>query len=90
MTTCTVEYYGPSGNKQNIEALCVVPLNNINEKAYLLLWFWLHLVSLFAASHLFVLLLLVTFSFFRAFVLKYACPDASPEVHLENDRGLDH
>uniref|UniRef100_A0A6M2DL53 Innexin n=1 Tax=Xenopsylla cheopis TaxID=163159 RepID=A0A6M2DL53_XENCH len=37
---CTLTDYGPSGTKQIKDALCVLPLNIVNEKLYALLWFW--------------------------------------------------
>ena len=32
--------YGPSGTIENKDGLCVLPLNIINEKIYVFLWFW--------------------------------------------------
>lgn len=37
---CTFHKYGPSGTIQNHDGLCVLPLNIINEKIYVFLWFW--------------------------------------------------
>ena len=41
MTKCSFNYYGASGNIQKIDALCLLPLNIVNEKIYIFLWFWL-------------------------------------------------
>lgn len=38
---CTFHKYGPSGTIQTHDGLCVLPLNIINEKIYVFLWFWL-------------------------------------------------
>lgn len=38
---CTYENYGPSGTIQLIDAVCTLPLNIVNEKLYIFLWFWL-------------------------------------------------
>ena len=40
MTKCTFKKYGPSGTIQNHDAQCVLPINIINEKIYVFLWFW--------------------------------------------------
>jgi len=37
---CTFNKYGPSGSIQRHDALCVLPLNIINEKIYIFLYFW--------------------------------------------------
>lgn len=51
LAKCTYAEYGPSGDIQKIDALCVLPLNVVNEKLYLVLWFWfcsLSIISLFS------------------------------------------
>jgi len=37
---CQFSKYGPSGTIQNHDALCVLPLNIINEKIYIFIYFW--------------------------------------------------
>jgi len=37
---CSFKLYGPSGSIQRHDALCVLPLNIINEKIYIFLYFW--------------------------------------------------
>ncbi|KAL3244227.1 hypothetical protein MRX96_018853 [Rhipicephalus microplus] len=37
---CTFLKYGQSGTIENLEAICVLPLNIINEKVFAFLWFW--------------------------------------------------
>ena len=41
MTKCTFHKFGPSGNIEKIDSLCLLPINVINEKIYVFLWFWL-------------------------------------------------
>ena len=41
MTKCDFLMYGPSGTLQNVDALCVLGVNAMNEKIFLALWFWL-------------------------------------------------
>jgi hypothetical protein len=37
---CDFHMYGPTGTIEKHDALCVLPLNIINEKIYVFLWFW--------------------------------------------------
>jgi len=41
MTKCLYQKYGPSGSIQTHDALCMLPINVINEKIYVFIWFWL-------------------------------------------------
>jgi len=41
VTKCTFNKFGPSGTLQRRDAMCVLPVNIINEKIYVFLWFWL-------------------------------------------------
>jgi len=46
MTKCEFHKFGSSGTVEKLDALCVLPLNIINEKIYVFLWFWFVVVSL--------------------------------------------
>ena len=37
---CHMHLFGPSGTMQNLDGLCVLPLNILHDKVYLILWFW--------------------------------------------------
>jgi len=45
VTKCNFYKYGASGSIQKHDALCVMALNVINEKIYVVLWFWFAFVS---------------------------------------------
>ena len=46
MTKCTFHKFGPSGTVQKFDGLCVLPLNIINEKIYVFLWFWFVILAI--------------------------------------------
>jgi hypothetical protein len=46
VTKCTFHLYGPAGTVEKKDGLCVLPLNNINEKIYIFIWFWLIIVAI--------------------------------------------
>lgn len=46
VTKCIFNKYGPSGSIQNFDGLCILPLNSINEKIYVFLWFWFVFLSI--------------------------------------------
>merc|ERR1712106_519586 len=41
VTSCTFHSVGTAAGEQKFNSLCILSLNIINEKVYLLLWFWL-------------------------------------------------
>merc|ERR1719180_553384 len=41
MTKCIFEKFGFSGTVETHDALCMLPINVVNEKIYVFLWFWL-------------------------------------------------
>ncbi|KAF4517912.1 hypothetical protein B566_EDAN001866 [Ephemera danica] len=45
VTKCEFHKYGPSGTIQKFDGLCVLPLNIVNEKIYVFLWFWFVILS---------------------------------------------
>jgi len=57
---CQFNRHGPGGGIQNHDALCLLPLNIVNEKIYLFMWIWL--IVLGVASGLAVLYRLVCIS----------------------------
>ena len=42
--------FGPSGTKQNYDGLCVLPLNILHDKIYLVLWYWYFLLGVITLS----------------------------------------
>uniref|UniRef100_A0A0K8TLK0 Innexin n=1 Tax=Tabanus bromius TaxID=304241 RepID=A0A0K8TLK0_TABBR len=52
VTKCTFHKYGPSGSVQKFDGLCVLPLNIVNEKIYVFLWFWFIILSVLSGLSL--------------------------------------
>ncbi|PRD23467.1 UNVERIFIED_CONTAM: inx2 [Trichonephila clavipes] len=82
LTKCTFHRYGTSGDVQRHDAMCILPINIINEKIYIFMWFWFVILS--AVSALVIAYRLATFFSrrFRFFVTRVSAPLANPN-HLE-------
>jgi len=52
VTKCTFHMYGASGTIGKHDSLCVLPLNIINEKIFVFLWFWFVLVAVISGLSL--------------------------------------
>ncbi|XP_046415596.1 innexin inx2 [Neodiprion fabricii] len=52
VTKCTFHKYGPSGSVQKFDGLCVLPLNIVNEKIYVFLWFWFIILAILSGLSL--------------------------------------
>lgn len=83
VTKCTYRKYGPSGTIQNFDSMCILPINIINEKIYVFLWFWFILLSLItfvgAAYHVLAMMK-------PSFTMSYLSSKTmhQPDVHLED------
>lgn len=45
VTKCIFHKYGASGTIQQHDSLCILPLNIVNEKTYIFIWFWFIILS---------------------------------------------
>jgi len=52
VTSCTFHSVGTAAGEQKFNSLCILSLNIINEKVYLLLWFWFFGLTILTAVHL--------------------------------------
>jgi len=62
--------YGPSGTIENYDGLCILPLNIINEKIYILLWFWFVFLSTVSAIQLIWRVFSISSGRMREFILR--------------------
>lgn len=77
MTKCIFHDYGSSGSVQKIDALCILPLNILNEKIFIFLWFWMVMLTCFTAFVLIYRVLLSSMPLLRYCVLVTKAPTAS-------------
>jgi len=52
VTKCTFHKYGPSGTVEKNDGLCILPVNIINEKLFIFIWFWLIFVAVCSGLYL--------------------------------------
>ena len=45
VTKCVFKTYGPSGSIQIYDAMCILPVNILNEKIFIFLWFWFAILA---------------------------------------------
>eukprot|EP00092_Neocalanus_flemingeri_P096400 GFUD01122713.1.p1 GENE.GFUD01122713.1~~GFUD01122713.1.p1 ORF type:complete len:450 (-),score=102.25 GFUD01122713.1:108-1271(-) len=69
MTKCQFNRHGPGGDINNHDALCLLPLNIVNEKIYLVMWLWLILLSVASSLTVMYRLACVMFPQFRSYML---------------------
>ena len=66
---CTFHQYGPSGTIQEVDGLCILSLNIINEKIYIMLWFWFVFLSTVSAIQMVWRILSIISVWMREFTL---------------------
>lgn len=69
VTKCLFNQFGPSGSIQYFDGLCVLPLNVINEKIYIFLWFWFIILSILSFVGLIYRMIVIFMPIIRYFML---------------------
>ncbi|CAL7949269.1 unnamed protein product [Xylocopa violacea] len=82
VTKCTFHKYGASGTVQKFDGLCVLPLNIVNEKIYVFLWFWFIILSVLSGLTLAYRAAVVAGPKLRLVLLR-ARSRLSPPEHIE-------
>ena len=67
--SCTLPSIGAGGGGQLFNGLCVLSQNIINEKIFLVIWFWLVLLTLISIPHFVVRIMTLVCPWFRLFLL---------------------
>ena len=70
MTKCTFHKFGPSGTVEKFDGLCVLPLNIINEKIYVFLWFWFIILTVITGMQVVYRLVVLFMPRLREMLLK--------------------
>lgn len=69
MTKCTFHKFGTSGEVEKHDALCLLPLNIVNEKVYIFLWFWFIMLSVLSILVVLYRIIIVISPKMRAYLL---------------------
>lgn len=68
-TKCKYKHFGPSGTLEIRDFLCILPLNVLNEKLFLVLWLWMVVVAVLSFLMVLFRLLIVAFPKLRSYLL---------------------
>lgn len=69
ITKCKFMKYGPSGNYEVHDTICVLSLNNLNQKLFLILWFWTFFLTTVSFCALVYRMIIYTFPKVRLYLL---------------------
>ena len=67
MAKCSFYTFGPSGTAQREDSLCIIHMNILNEKIFMILWTWFFLLAVATALHMFYLLMVICIPPLRSF-----------------------
>jgi len=82
MTKCTLELFGPSGSVVNHDGLCVLPINVLNERIYLLIWFiFFPLFFITLIDQVFWLFIVLNKTYRNKFLLRWVQRDQAHKSH---------
>lgn len=93
ITKCTYEAYGPSGSRQTFDARCLLPLNVLNQKIFVIIWIW-YIVQLVVSSLNLLYWIVISYSEnVRIYILCQKCITAVPRksiMHASRKGHLGH
>ena len=89
MTKCTLHTYGPSGTIQNHDGLCVLPINIMNEKIYLIVWFMFMTLGIFTLIHHLIASIIILTPELRKNLLSMYIKDSRMDLKRKLSRMLD-
>ena len=69
MTKCSFHKFGSSGNIESHDALCILPINIVNEKIYIFIWFWFLILGVLTTLVVFYRLVIIFSPRMRAYLL---------------------
>lgn len=80
MSKCTFYRYGSSGDVQKHDAMCLIPINIMNEKIYIFLWFWFVILSILSGLEVLYRMAILLVKPFRYLVLRSMCQRIDPKA----------
>lgn len=69
VTKCIFHKYGSSGSIQKHDSLCILPLNIVNEKTYIFIWFWFMILATLLSILIIYRILIIALPKFRPKIL---------------------
>ncbi|KAB0793846.1 hypothetical protein PPYR_13466 [Photinus pyralis] len=69
LTKCTYGKFGPSGSVETRDALCILPINVVNEKLFIFIWLWFYLLTLLSAFAIIYRVLMICVPQVRVYLL---------------------
>ena len=78
---CTFRKYGYSGQIDTLDTMCILPINVVNEKVYIVIWFWLVCLASMTTLYMMYLLAIILGENFRIQIIssKLSRPRPSKE-----------
>jgi len=70
---CSMNYFGPSGNVQNVNGMCNLPINILNEKIYLIVWVWYLFMIIITVFHIIGQIMVLITPYLRQLIIQRDC-----------------
>ena len=80
VTKCIFHKYGASGTIQKHDSLCLLPLNIVNEKTYIFIWFWFVILACLLTGLVLYRALLLSVPSLRPRVFSLCHKTVAPEI----------
>lgn len=90
---CAYEPYGPSGSVQKFDALCLLPLNILNQKLFICIWVWYIVQMLLSIWNLMYWIAISCSENLRIYILEQKSMKSIPRkfiLHASNRAHLGH
>ena len=89
LTKCSLNTYGPSGTIQTLDGLCILPVNVLNEKIYLVTWCLLMSLAVLTIVHHVISAVIILSPFLRKKVLALYLSKDRKDLRWKLNRILD-
>ena len=80
-----MNYFGPSGNVQNVNGMCNLPINILNEKIYLIVWVWYLFMIIITVFYIIGQIMVLITPYLRQLIIQRDCKRIhGHQVKIEN------